>query len=165
MLNIDRVLKHLLSQTLDVDTFYISDSKLQDASILASALLVDQTSDSSPATLNQLPSNTSARAIAVVDRAADIELAAKAIVTARFSFQGTSPYSPDLVLVNDFIKSDFIEACTRYATKFFSAYPKMRKAQSNDNTATKKAMRDAEGKGHISVFGSNNFVLVDIHER
>jgi len=165
MLAVDRVLKDLLPQALDIDTFYISTSTIQDESVLASAYLVDQNSSHSAPALNQLSSNSSARTVAVVDRAADIELAAKAIVTARFSFQGTSPYSPDLVLVNDFVKSDFLQACTRYASKFFASNARAKKPQNNSSSATRKAFKDAENAGHISVFGSNSFVIADVHDR
>lgn len=100
----------------------------------------------------------------MVDRAADFENAAKSIVTARFSFQGTSPYSPDLVIVNDFIRGEFVEACTRRASKFFSS----NKANSRENNAvshTKKAFKDAESKSQISTFGSSNFVLAEVLDR
>ncbi|ESZ93897.1 hypothetical protein SBOR_5718 [Sclerotinia borealis F-4128] len=161
---VDGILKELLSQALDNDTFYVSPTVLQD-SILASALLVDQTSNSPTANINQLISNSSARTVAVVDRTADIENAAKSIVTARFSFQGTSPYSPDLVIVNDFIKSDFTEACTKYASKFFSSNRKSSTKQNDGISATKKAFKDAESKKQISTFGSSNFVLADVLDR
>jgi len=165
MLNVDRVLKSLLPKALDCDTFYASNTSLKKASGLESAFVVDQTSDSLIPTLNQLPSSSSRRAIAVVDRAADIELAAKAIVTARFSFRGTSAYSPDLVIVNEFVKDEFIEACSRYAGKLLGPGSKVKKAQNNGDIATKKALKEAEEKGEISMFGSSSFKIVDIHER
>lgn len=165
MLNIDKILKELLPEALDIDTFCISNNNLQDSSILASAFLVDQSSNTAIPTLNQLSSNPSARTIAVVDRAADIDNAAKSIVSARFSFQGTSPYSPDLVIVNDFIKGEFTEACTKYASKLFASSTISKKTQSNKDSSTRKAFKDAEAKGQISTFGSNNFMLADIQER
>ncbi|KAF7925153.1 uncharacterized protein EAE98_007241 [Botrytis deweyae] len=162
---VDSILKELLPQALNNDTFYISPRNLQDSSILESALLVDQASDSSTSNINQLISKSSNRTVAVVDRTADIESAAKSIVTARFSFQGTSAYSPDLVIVNEFVKSDFIEACTRHASKFFSSNSSTQSRQNDGISATKKALRDAENKKQISTFGSNNFVLVDVVDR
>ncbi|TGO62071.1 hypothetical protein BCON_0022g00080 [Botryotinia convoluta] len=162
---VDSILKELLPQALNHDTFYISPRNLQDSSILESALLVDQTSNSSTSNINQLISKSSDRTVAVVDRTAEIESAAESIVTARFSFQGTSAYSPDLVIVNEFIKSDFIEACTRYASKFFSSNSSSQSRQNDGISATKKALKDAENKRQISTFGSNNFVLVDVVDR
>ena len=48
--------------------------------------------------------------IAVVDRTADIQLAARELVAASSGFGGSSPYSPHIVLVNEFKRQDFIEA-------------------------------------------------------
>jgi len=165
MLNVDRVLKNLLPKALDCDTFYLSTTSLQKISALESAFLVDQTTGSSVSTLNQLPSNQNRRAIVIIDRGADIEKAAKGIVTARFSFQGLSVYSPDLVVVNEFIKDEFIEACSRYAGKFLGLSSKVLRAQNNDELATKQAMKGAEERGEVSMFGSTNFKIVDVHTR
>ena len=50
------------------------------------------------------------RAVAIVDRGVDIKQTASAIVTARFGFGGNSPYAPDVVLVHEFIKKEFLVA-------------------------------------------------------
>ncbi|PQE22030.1 aldehyde dehydrogenase protein [Rutstroemia sp. NJR-2017a BBW] len=157
MLNVDSVLKDLLPKALDPETFCILSTSIGQPSNM---FLVDQTTTNSIPSINQLVSNSSARTIAVLDRAADIDAAAKAIVTARFSFNGTSPYSPDLVIVNDFIKNEFTEACSRYAGKLFrknSVRP-----QNNDCIKTARALREAEEKGQISMFGSGSFKIVDV---
>ncbi|MCJ1305738.1 hypothetical protein MMC08_008554 [Hypocenomyce scalaris] len=46
--------------------------------------------------------------MAIVDRTANIEDAAWAIVSARFSRAGTSSYAPDVVLINEFVIEEFI---------------------------------------------------------
>lgn len=165
MLEVDQVLKDLLPKALDPDTFYITSSAVEDSATLSSAIIVQQTHNTSIPTQNVLQSDPSGRTIAIVDRTSDIELTAKTIVNARFSFQGTSPYSPDLVIVNKFVKSAFLEACTRYASKFFSAARSERQRTNNDTATIKTAVKDAEVKGHVSTFGSNSFVIVDVHER
>jgi hypothetical protein len=162
MLNVDSVLKDLLPKALDPDTFGVLHSNIQN---FPNMFLVDQTSNSAASPMDCLPSNPSARAIAVVDRAADVEAAAKTIVRARFSFQGTSPYSPDLIIVNDYIKNEFTEACSRYAGKFFSSASKATRPQNNSSILTKKALKEAEDKGQISISGSGNFKIVEIHDR
>ncbi len=54
----------------------------------------------------------------MVDRTANLELAARELVKARFSFGGRSPYAPDLVAVNEFVQQDFlravVQACVSY---------------------------------------------------
>ncbi|KAM3071814.1 hypothetical protein ACMFMG_009671 [Clarireedia jacksonii] len=160
MLNVDAVMKDLLPKALDPETFCILSTSIGQPS---NVFLVDQTSTNSTPSTNQLVSNSSARTIAVVDRSADIDMAAKTIATARFSFNGTSPYSPDLVIVNEFIKNEFTEACSRYAGKLFrknSVRP-----QNNDCIKTARALREAEEKGQISMFGSGSFKIVDILDR
>lgn len=129
---------------------------------LSSVFVVDQRSDNSNPALNQLISNPLARSIAIVDRAADIDQAAKSVVNARFSFQGTSPYSPDVVLVNDFVKASFMEACVKYASKFQTTAKQSSRAQT---ISTQKMVKDAEAKGQITSFGSTGFTLIDIKDR
>jgi hypothetical protein len=41
--------------------------------------------------------------------------AAEALVTARFSFSGNSPYAPDVVFVNEFVKEPFLVAAMNAA--------------------------------------------------
>lgn len=165
MLEVDRVLKDLLPKALDPDTFYITSSPIEDSVTLNSAIIVQQTHNASPPTPNVLQSDPHSRTIAIVDRTADIELAAKTIVDARFSFQGTSPYSPDLVVVNKFVKTAFVEACTRHASKFFFAASGGSHRMNNNTATTNKVVKEAEGKGQVSTFGSSSFVIVDVHER
>lgn len=150
---------------LDMDTFQLSISNYKDLRSLLSALVVDQTSISSAPTTNQLASIPSARTIVFVDRTADIDRAAESVVKARFSFQGTSPYSPDLVIVNDFVKSEFLDACASYTSKLFSTDLGTKQVETNDVVATKDAVKRAKELGHISLLGSSNFVIVDLHQK
>ncbi|RMJ27119.1 Aldehyde dehydrogenase family [Aspergillus sp. HF37] len=57
---------------------------------------------------------------AIVDRTADTTRAAEAIVAARFGFGGRSPYAPDVVLVNEFVKDPFLTALLQAAMAFRS---------------------------------------------
>jgi acyl-CoA reductase-like NAD-dependent aldehyde dehydrogenase len=113
-LKLDEVLKEVLPAALDSETFCITGTRLKDSD-LASCTLVDQRGTSASAA--QKLSSSEARTVAIVDRSADIDAAARAIVTARFSFQGMSSYAPDLVIVNEFVKKDFFQACTLYVSQ------------------------------------------------
>ena len=129
---------------------------------------MDQTStisNSKSSLANQLLSSTTTRAVAIVDRTADIQAAAKAITNARFSFGGTSPYAPDLVLVNEYVKQEFFEACSKYATLAFAKESAARKVSGNQSEETRKAVKDAEDRKQVSSFGSNEFKLIDILDR
>ncbi|KAK8041325.1 hypothetical protein PG994_014332 [Apiospora phragmitis] len=174
LLQVDSVLRKLLPAVLDVNTFCLTKT-IADSSILETALLVDQTSASSPPSpssnanrslTNQLLSATTTRTVAIVDRTADIQAAARAITSARFSFGGTSPYAPDLVLVNEFVKQDFFEACSKYATLAFARESSAaKKVSGNQSEATRKAVKDAEDRKQVSSFGSSDFKLIDILDR
>lgn len=164
LLQIDSVIRKILPSALDLNTFCLSKT-VKDTSILENALLVDQTSSAASNLTNQLISSSAKRTVAIVDRTADIQLAAKAITKARFSFGGTSPYAPDLVLVNEFVKQEFFEACSKYATLAFAKESGIKKISGNQSEATRKAVKDAEDKKQVSSFGSNDFKLVDVLDR
>lgn len=79
--------------------------------------MVDQNRSERWPKANQLFASSHQRTIAVVDRTADVKLAARELVFARFSFGGTSPYGPDIVLVNEFVKQSFVEAVVSECVK------------------------------------------------
>lgn len=160
----DVILKEILPTELDPDTFFTSAKPIQDSTILSSALLVDQTSVSSTVATNALSSQNQRRTIAIVDRTADIDATAKAIVTARFKFQGASPYSPDLIIVNEFVKDEFFAASSKYASQIFASNGTAKKAGNNAEAQTRKAFDEALAKGQLSKFGSADFVLADISD-
>ncbi|KAK3685688.1 Aldehyde/histidinol dehydrogenase [Podospora appendiculata] len=170
----DSLLRSLLTKSMDINTFYISTTAIPDRSVLDAALLVDQTGGARPPTTaasprqQQLVSSTTARVVAVVDRTADIEAAAQAITRARFIFGGTSPYAPDLVLVNEFVKARFFEACLRHATLAFASErdpTATRKVVGDQREATRRAVVEAEAKNQVTSFGSSEFKLVDILDK
>ncbi|KAJ4418637.1 hypothetical protein N0V82_005428 [Gnomoniopsis sp. IMI 355080] len=162
LLQIDTILRALLNQALDVNTFSILKGNGEDLGANGLAL-VDQSNHAT--SQSHLTSATKSRCVAIVDRSADIDAAAKAIATARFSFGGYSPYAPDLVLVNEFVKKDFFEACSRYATLSFAGVSGVRKVRRNESEEVRKAIDDAEAKSQVSTFGSNEFKLVDILDK
>lgn len=105
-----RVLRDTLKTALHPDTFAIASSPIRDTAILNSAIHIDQNSSDDSPKANILASPARSRAFAVVDRTSDIKTAARELVAARFAFGGSSPYAPDLVLVNEFVKQDFLQA-------------------------------------------------------
>lgn len=61
------------------------------------------------------------KAIAIVDRTADLAATAEHLVAARFAFGGSSPYAPDLILVNEFVKKDFLEHVLKCAIPYLAS--------------------------------------------
>lgn len=162
---VDSVLRALLTKALDGNTFHVSKS-VTDQSVLTEAVVVDQTSTVTSETFKtQLASPANSRCVAIVDRTANIDEAAKAITAARFSFGGSSPYAPDLVLVNEFVKRDFFETCSRYATLAFAKENNARFDSHSQSDDIRKAVEEAESKRQVSSFGSKDFKLVDVLDR
>ncbi|KAL1608343.1 hypothetical protein SLS60_003284 [Paraconiothyrium brasiliense] len=110
------LLRSLLPKALQPDVFHIiATSPSEEAS--ANLLSVLENTRVGRPSYSQLVSSCGS-VIAVVDRTADLSSAAEALVAARFSFGGSSPYAPDLVLVNEFVERDFIEQVLRYAIRY-----------------------------------------------
>lgn len=77
-----------------------------------------------------------------MDRTADLAVAAEHLVTARFAFAGTSPYAPDLVLVNEFVKKEFLEHVMAHSIRFLSGSNGI--TDSSNTKAHKTGSRTAE---------------------
>ncbi|KAK4542362.1 hypothetical protein LTR36_006818 [Oleoguttula mirabilis] len=117
------LLRQILSSALAQDTFAIVSSAIRDESLLNSAIFVDQNSTAKWPKANELASAAATRTIAVVDRTADVQLAAHELVAARFSFRGRSAYAPDCVLVNEFVKHAFLQAVVSECAKLGGVAP------------------------------------------
>lgn len=104
------LLRKILPAALDADGFAVAFSPIIDTSLLSRAICVLQNGIEAMPKINQLTFKPNAYVVAIVDRTADVQLAAREIVFARFSFSGQSPYAPDCVFVNEFIKKDFLQA-------------------------------------------------------
>ena len=104
------LLRRLLPAILDADAVAIASKPVSDDQLPETAIRVIQDGIEGVPRLNQLTTRSRSSVVAVVDRTADLKLAAQELVAARFSFGGQSPYAPDLVLVNEFVKKDFLQA-------------------------------------------------------
>ncbi|KAF9733979.1 hypothetical protein PMIN06_005191 [Paraphaeosphaeria minitans] len=113
------LLRSLLPKALQPDTFQIVSTLPQEGAQSKFLSVLQETRTEQP-NYTRLVSS-SGRILAVVDRTADLSSAAEALVTARFSFGGTSPYAPDLVFVNEFVKRDFVEKVLKYGIQYLAA--------------------------------------------
>jgi hypothetical protein len=111
------LLKTILTAALDPDVFAVASSPITDATLWKTMINVHQSSDDHLPRSNQLLSFTGDRTVAVVDRTSDVALAARELVAARFSFGGTSPYAPNVIFVNEFVKQDFLQAVLQETVK------------------------------------------------
>ncbi|WP_422106144.1 aldehyde dehydrogenase family protein [Winogradskyella sp.] len=60
----------------------------------------------------------------IIDKSANLDLAAKRIVWGKFMNAGQICVSPDYVLIDESIKAKFIEACKKWLNYFYSNQPK-----------------------------------------
>ncbi|KAJ5507606.1 hypothetical protein N7527_009749 [Penicillium freii] len=97
------------------------------------------------------------KVVAVVDRTANINHAAEALVSARFSFGGRSPYAPDLVFVNEYIKESFLMALVQASVSF----PLSASTIHEDEGRPEKDQEEREGLRVLSSLGRGEIVEAD----
>ncbi|KAF4882337.1 4,4'-diaponeurosporen-aldehyde dehydrogenase [Colletotrichum fructicola] len=97
---------------LDHDAFVIVSSAVTDTDTLSRCCIVDQLT-TTPHVGTTLSSKSESMTVVIVDRTAKMEDAVDAVCTARFSFGGQSPYAPDLVLVNEWVRDEFVTLCVQ----------------------------------------------------
>jgi len=67
--------------------------------------------------------------------------------------------------VNEFVKKDFFEACSKYAAWSFARGSTVKRAIRSQDERFRKAVKDAEDRRQVSSFGSDEFKLVDILDK
>ncbi len=114
------LLRRCLNEALDNTTITVVNSR-PSAEILNRCLVIDQAVTISPSLgKRSLVSAPAAGAVAIVDRTANIGLAAREIIHAVTILSGRGPYAPAWILVNEFVETQFIEALktvSSHATK------------------------------------------------
>jgi aldehyde dehydrogenase (NAD+) len=151
------LLQRTLSSSLDADIFAIASSKPADSTFLASCVRVNQEGSEEDSQSRNVLSPSHATVTGIVDRTANLEEAAEALLTARFSFNGKSPYAPDVILVNEFVKKDFLNAVIRKSIDFMTG------RNGNDipdekssNGKRKQETNDLSGKTGVNVITSGS---------
>lgn len=116
---------------------------------------------------HHLVSDPDSRAVAVVERDADLDTAAQELVRARFALGGRSPYAPDMVLVNEWVKKDFLEAVVRHAVRFTSDTSNGKKPSAKTNSAGSVSVSElARTEKGVNVLSwSSAGVIVDVENR
>lgn len=157
-------MRDTLKTALHPDTFAIASSPIRDTAILNSAIHIDQNSSENVPKANHLASPSRNRTFAVVDRTSDVKSAARELVAARFAFGGSSPYAPDLVLVNEFVKQDFLQAVVDESRKLSSAARIYGDAKGKPSSASRvsnsvEALKKADSNLNTIIQESNAVVL------
>ena len=164
------MLRKILTNSIDPDSIAVAQGPVTDDKILGSSLqVVQDVQEDARISSKQLASQPSLKTIAIVDRFANFDEAAKHLIDARFGFGGKSPYAPDLVLVNEFAKKDLLHALVRQAIASGS--------QIAQNGSAGKTVRESGPKSLVAelqkthqesakvVTESANGVVLDIEKR
>jgi hypothetical protein len=157
--SLPRLLLDTVSEALDSDIFMVHTKPVIAAELNYPHVRVVQDFPGTVKTeSNCLVSANETPVIALVERDAQVEEAAKALVFARFSRGGMSPYAPDIVLVNEWIKKPFLEAVIRQQVAYGAVNGKDRR-QYPDLT------KDTQ-QGNVSLISSGlSGKIIDVHNR
>ncbi|KAK3290870.1 Aldehyde/histidinol dehydrogenase [Chaetomium fimeti] len=120
LLRTPRLVLDLITKALDDDVFGTTTSPIGESDLDHPHIRVLQNGSESAHLSHHLVSEPEARVVAVVERDADLDVAARELVRSRFALRGRSPYAPDLVLVNEWVKKEFLEAVVRHTIRFVS---------------------------------------------
>lgn len=163
------VLKKTLEDAVDTDILEFAEFTAIESDVPEGSYHILQDDSDSGSSVDKLSAPSKARVIAVVDRSADIQNAAKAIAAARLSFSGSSPYAPDAVLVNEFVKKEFLNALLEASFTFMSGDHAIGDGHTNGNGASEKNSKSSdnqwvdqlrkENSGTVVTSGSSGTVL------
>ena len=165
------ILKKILKKAIDPDAIAFTSGSVTDQDILKSSLQVVQNLDEdAQLSARQIASVPSSKTIAIVDRFVDYDETAKHLINARCAFGGKSPYAPDLVLVNEFVKKDLLQALVRQTIASGSQVQQngSAAARSSRNGGLKSFVSDLKGTYHDSlqvVTEGANVAVLNIQER
>jgi acyl-CoA reductase-like NAD-dependent aldehyde dehydrogenase len=163
LLRTPRLVLDLVSQALDDDIFETTNNPVEDADLGHPHMRVLQNGSGSAPLAHHLVSDPEARVVAVVERDADLEVAARELVKARVALRGRAPYAPDLVLVNEWVKRPFLEAAVRYAVRFAAVEGKKSPARTAPGQGLSELVRSEKGVNVLS--WSSSGAVVDIEDR
>lgn len=138
----------------DRDAFVITTSKVYHAAFLDKCLIVDQMASQVTGS-HTLKQHQDRLAVAVVDRSANLSKAAGAIARSKTAFGGTSPFAVDVVLVNEWIRKDFIAELEGQLSHELQRVQKTAHSKSPDKSST------VEGEEEI-LFGVNGALVAEI---
>ncbi|KAM5384546.1 hypothetical protein ACJZ2D_001291 [Fusarium nematophilum] len=157
--SLPKIITRLLQEALDDDVFDISTSDVEDMTDLR--IRVVQGGDHGQATRSTLFSPSALLVVAVVDRTSNYEEAARILVDSRMAFAGRSPYAPDLVLVNEFVKQDFLRAVLKYSMRYLTD----EKVAQDDSNDSKSHQRGQGLKGVRTIMSGSNGSILEVEDR
>jgi hypothetical protein len=142
------LVRELLESSLDRSIVAFVSTPATDKDLGPNHIRLDQNADSS------------SRTIAIVDQSADIASAAEMIVAAGFGFGCDSPYAPDVVFVNEFVKEAFLQALMQSAIAF---PPNLSPLKTRDAHLPEEKMEENDADTHV-VSRIGRAAIVEAHK-
>jgi hypothetical protein len=164
MLEAPALVLKLISNALDYDIFLATRDQVTDETLNYRHLTVLQNGSTEAPLATHIVSDPSTRTIAIVERDADLKLAARELVRARFALRGRSPYAPDLVFVNEWVKKSFLAAVVEEAIRLS---PQDGSRGQSDRPLVSRRLQDRMAHDrHVDIVSSSaTGVIVDIAEQ
>ena len=160
------LLRNIFTETMDRDTFAVVESMPSDQAFFSQyCVVVHGRPEPASHHAHSVIRAPSSRAVAVVDRTSDVEKAARELVRARFSFCGSSPYSPDIVLVNEFILEKFCSAAARYATENIGSNISDARARSFSVKSNSDLQKELQKSGATTLISGSRGSIVLVQDR
>ncbi|KAJ5653299.1 aldehyde dehydrogenase PutA [Penicillium lividum] len=162
---VSSLLRSILSKSLDRDTFAIAETRPDD-DFLRSILVLSQqaTSENLRAPLS-LQSPSTLKTVAIVDRTANVAEAATDLVISRFAFNGRSPYSPDIILVNEFCVQAFVDLLVKEAPGYMGrGLQDAKKVLKRGDAPSLLEQITSEDSSRIIVSGTG-WAVAQVHDR
>lgn len=150
-----------LFQPLDWELYGLVQGVVTDLEISSRALIIDQTGTTEAS--NSVRSLPNLRSFTVIDSTADVEKSAQEILSAHLAFSGQSPHTPDLIVVNEWVKSKFIDTMTR---ERLSGGREVNPIQADSKDAAwKKIVAEAESDGQAALIKKEGLYMIDVHQK
>ncbi|KAF2798429.1 ALDH-like protein [Melanomma pulvis-pyrius CBS 109.77] len=155
------LLQKLLKIALDPSTVEFVTSRASDDDLGPNHIRVIQNNTTAadqqpllPTIYSPLISLPESRVVAIVDRGVDFANTAAALVTARFGFGGNSPYAPDVVLVHEYVKKEFLIAVVEEMVKFTANGSVLKPVEQERAEHVKRLLESGQKSGEIQVTSS-----------
>ena len=156
--------------SLSHDTFAISEDR-PDKQFLSRCCVVSQSDPGSTESLavaqKLIISTPSSPAVVFVDRSADLRLAARCTVTARFGFSASSSSAPGAVFVHEAVEKAFSAHLVESLRAFLANRDGVKQSQLEDQVPKNRKNRQSqkEATGTEVLFSSASVEVIGVRDR
>jgi acyl-CoA reductase-like NAD-dependent aldehyde dehydrogenase len=159
------ILRRCFAEALDRQAFRIVNSRLTDE-ILRHCYMIDQAGSTSSTHVSRtLLSEPAAWTAVMVDRTANLELAAKEIIAAKSFGASQSPYAPNCILVNEFVEAEFTRLLLKHLPGTASSHTNGSAYTSNHNDGITQSKATKYAKASNVVLTTSSYKIIKVAQR